>query len=116
MQDMNVYVGLDVHKDTITVAIAEAGRDGEVRLWGTIPNESTMVDKMLKKVTARHAVASYVYEAGPCGYGLYLHLAAKGIDCRVTAPSKMPVHAAHASRKTTRGMRSRWLVCTAREN
>lgn len=87
MQDIDVYVGLDVHKDTITVAVAEAGRDGEVRSWGTIPHERTGIDRMLKKMTARHPGASYVYEAGPCGYGLYRHLAAKGAaPARTTQP------------------------------
>ena len=96
---MDAYVGLDVHKETITVAIAAAGREGEVRSWGAIPHERTAIDRMLKRMAARHPVASYVYEAGPCGYGLYRHLSARGIDCRVTAPSKMPVHSTHRRQK-----------------
>jgi transposase len=99
MEDVDAFVGLDVHKDTISVATAVATRDGEMRSWGSIPNERTAVDRMLKKLVARHKTPSLVYEAGPCGYGLYRHLAAKGLDYRVTVPSKMPVHASHRRQK-----------------
>jgi transposase len=99
MQDVDAYIGLDVHKETITVAIAVAGREGEVRCWGSIPNERTAIDRMLRRMVVRHPIASYVYEAGPCGYGLYRHLAAKGVDCQVTAPSKVPTHATHRRQK-----------------
>ena len=46
---MDAYVGLDVHKETITVTIAVAGREGEVRSWGAIPNERTAIDRMLRR-------------------------------------------------------------------
>jgi transposase len=71
----SAYVGLDVHKATIAIAIAEVGRNSEVRFFGEIANSPDAVAAMLKKLTIRHAKLHFVYEAGPCGYGLYRQIA-----------------------------------------
>ncbi|NSL24033.1 IS110 family transposase [Agrobacterium tumefaciens] len=90
MEKMTAYVGLDVHKDTIAVAVAEAERNGEVRSWGTIANTPTSVDKLLNKLRGKYAELEFAHEAGPTGYGLYRTLHAKGAKCIVVAPSMTP--------------------------
>lgn len=83
-------VGLDVHKNSISIGIADEGRDGEVRYYGKIDNDMTQLDKVIRKLISQGAVLRIVYEAGPCGYGIYRHLKGNGIDCAVVAPSKIP--------------------------
>jgi hypothetical protein len=69
-----VFVGLDVHKSTISVAIARGGRCSEVRHWGTIPNRADHVRKLAEKLSAGGLLLHFCYEAGPCGYGLHRQL------------------------------------------
>ena len=85
------YVGLDVHKDSIMVAVARAGRE-EAEPWGEIANKPKGVDKLVKRLTEEFSgeVLLFCYEAGPCGYGLYRQLQALGHDCQVVAPSLIP--------------------------
>ncbi len=84
-----IYVGLDVHKETIAVAVARDGR-GEPDYHGVIQNNDKAVNKLLRRLNADGEVLNLCYEAGPCGYGLYRRLTALGHDCQVVAPSLIP--------------------------
>ncbi|NIV43698.1 IS110 family transposase [Candidatus Bathyarchaeota archaeon] len=90
MKKSIMYVGLDVHKNSIEVALAEAGRHGEVRSYGKIDGNLTALDKVVRKLEARGSELHLAYEAGPCGYEIYRHLNARGYDCIVVAPSMIP--------------------------
>ena len=85
----SLYVGLDVHKDTIAVALAPAD-GGDVRYYGGITNTPKAVEKLIRKINPTGEVLGICYEAGPCGYGLYRQLTAMGHDCSVVAPSLIP--------------------------
>jgi transposase len=84
-----VFVGLDVHKATIAVAVAEAGERHEVRSHGVIPNTPAAVARLVKKL-GPPARVRVCYEAGPCGYVLYRQLTKLGIACAVVAPALIP--------------------------
>jgi transposase len=89
--DQNIKsVGLDVHKDTISLAIAENGSIGEVRLYGTIKNTTEALDKVIRKLISSGSQLQFVYEAGPCGFGIFRHLTRNGLSCMVAAPSLIP--------------------------
>ena len=84
------FLGLDVHAETIAVAIAEP--DGEVRSLGTIANRAESIRKMVKKLGAAEQLKA-CYEAGPTGYVLYWQLAGLGVACEVIAPTLAPMKA-----------------------
>lgn len=85
------YVGLDVHKDSIAVSVAEPGR-GQPSYEGEIAHTPKAVAKLIERLSRRFGGErlEFVYEAGPCGYGLYRRLIAAGHACRVVAPSLIP--------------------------
>jgi transposase len=84
------FLGMDVHAETITIAIAEA--DGEVRRLGTIANREEAIGKLIKKLGAVEELRA-CYEAGPTGYVLYWQLSQLGVKCEVIAPTLVPVKA-----------------------
>jgi len=84
------YIGLDVHKDTIAVALAEASLRGEVRERGKIPNSPAALKALAVKLASTGRDLRFCYEAGPCGYGIQRQLAGMGHDCAVVAPSLIP--------------------------
>ena len=84
------YVGLDVHKDTIAVALAEAGRRSEVCEYGKVANTPTALKTLAAKLSRGGSELRFCYEAGPCGYGIQRQLTLAGHGCVVVAPSLMP--------------------------
>ncbi|GAE24492.1 mobile element protein [Halalkalibacter wakoensis JCM 9140] len=88
MKDTIKYVGLDVSKEKIAVAIAEEGRE-EPRYYGLIPHTTEAIKKLLKKLGEPSALR-VCYEAGPTGYPLYRLLLSLGVHCDVIAPSLIP--------------------------
>lgn len=79
------FVGLDVHADSIAIAVAEPGR-GEPGALAIIPNDRALLLKRLRKLGR----VKCCYEAGPTGYSLQRALTAEGIECVVVAPSLVP--------------------------
>jgi transposase len=88
--DRITYVGLDVHKEGIVVAVAEGGLRGEVRDYGRIANTVTALQRLVRKLDHQEVQLRFCYEAGPCGYGIQRQLSAAGHDCIVVAPSLIP--------------------------
>ena len=94
MKTKHLYIGLDVHKNANEVALAHAGRNAQVLSYGHISNDLHALDRLITKLRKNHPGTHlhFVYEAGPCGFVIYRHLARKrkDIDCIVVAPSRIP--------------------------
>ena len=90
MEQPITYVGLDIHKDTIAVALAEAGKRSEVREYGKITNSPAAVKALVAKLGRGSHELRFCYEAGPCGYGIHRQLSTTGHGCVVVAPSLIP--------------------------
>src|SRR3712207_7432622 len=101
--DSEVYVGLDTSKLKISVALAAAGRDGEVRFLGDIDSAPEAVERLVRKLAKGHRRLAFAYEAGPTGYGLQRRIAALGHDCAVVAPSLVPKRPGERGKANRRG-------------
>jgi transposase len=84
------YVAIDTSKSRNSVAIAEGGRQGEVRFIGEVDNTPAATSKLVKKLAAKYDRVVFCYEAGPTGYELYRQITGLGHDCMVVAPSLIP--------------------------
>jgi transposase len=84
------FIGLDTSKLRNAVAIADGGRDSEVRFLGEIDTTPAATAKLVKKLAAKHRRLTFCYEAGPTGYGLYRQIKSLGHECIVAAPSLIP--------------------------
>jgi transposase len=89
-QHSAVFVGIDAAKERHAVAVAEEGRQGEVRYLGEINADLASVRKLVARLEKQHGMLHVCYEAGPTGYGLYRQLVALGHQCTVVAPSLIP--------------------------
>jgi transposase len=89
MKESIKFVGLDVHKETIAVAIAESGAS-DVRYLGEIPNTPESLAKLVRQIKAAKTSLSFCYEAGGCGYGIYRQLRSLKHTCAVVAPALIP--------------------------
>jgi transposase len=90
VEELITYVGLDVHKDTIAVALADGGKRGEAREHGIIVHTSSALAKLAAKLARGGRELRFCYEAGPCGYGIQRQLTEAGHGCVVVAPSLIP--------------------------
>jgi transposase len=90
MSEVTAFVGLDVHKETLSVSIAGIGRLGEVRHLGNISNTPEAIAKLARRLGRQHGAIEFVYEAGCCGYNIQRQLTELGFVCRICAPSMTP--------------------------
>jgi transposase len=91
MERATRFVGMDVHKDTIVVAVTATGEVGKATAYGTFPNTAAALETLVKRLRqAGDGPIKFCYEAGPCGYGVHRTLSRMGEDCMVVAPSMIP--------------------------
>jgi transposase len=85
-----LYVGMDVHKESIAVAYMAQDHGAEVAFLGSIGTRQGDIDKLIRQLQSKSKELVFVYEAAPCGYWLYRYLTKKGHVCGVVAPSLIP--------------------------
>src|SRR6202161_3717065 len=91
MEQPTRFIGMDVHKDTIVVAVTATGDVGKATPYGTLPNTAAALEKLVKRLRQPGSgPLKFCYEAGPCGYGVHRTLTRFGEDCMVVAPSMIP--------------------------
>jgi transposase len=84
------FIGIDTSKSRNAAAIAQDGRDGEVRYLGEFAATDVATRKLVAKLAAKYSRLIFCYEAGPTGYGLYRLITSLGHECLVAAPSLTP--------------------------
>jgi len=89
-QSTPLFVGLDVHKDSIAVAHAAGGSTEPPVFVGAIGTRQADLEHLLRRLHGKTGALTFAYEAGPSGYGLYRYLTGKGLPCQVVAPSLIP--------------------------
>jgi transposase len=89
-QSSTLFIGMDVHKDSIAVAYVTQDHGAEVTYLGSIGTRQCDIDQLIRKMQSKAKHLIFVYEAGPCGYWLYRYLIKKDHDCWVVAPSLIP--------------------------
>jgi transposase len=90
MKKGKAFIGLDTHKMSIAIAIADEDRASEVRYYGQIANDPAAVSKLVKRLEKTYRELFFCYEAGPCGYGLQRQISGLGHDCTVISPAHTP--------------------------
>ena len=104
MEQSTRFIGMDVHKETIVVAVTATGEVGKATSYGTLPNTAAALEKLVRRLRqAGDGPLQFCYEAGPCGYGVHRTLTRLGEDCMVVARAR-PDPRTHTSR--TEGSRS----------
>lgn len=84
------FIGIDVAKLKNAIAVAESGREGEVRFWGEVDASDTSMRRIIQRIAAKFDRVHFCYEAGPTGYGLHRLIRSLGNECVVVAPSLIP--------------------------
>jgi len=87
-----IHIGLDVHKDSISIALAEGGSTNEARYYQKMVNCTAALDRLIVRLRKKHpdSELEFAYEAGPCGFVIARHLIKRGYKCVIFAPSKLP--------------------------
>jgi transposase len=88
--DHTRFVGMDIHKEKISIAVAESGRGGALEYIGEIANDPGAIRKLCERLGRPGKPLAFCYEAGPCGYGVHRQLTSLGHRCDVVAPSLIP--------------------------
>jgi len=98
----DAYIGLDVHKSQISIAVADSLRGSEVRYWGQVESTAVALRRLLVKLKKVHGDILVCYEAGPCGYWIYRELVQDGTPCMIVAPSQIPKTSSQVRMKNDR--------------